>query len=81
MNQKKIWYFDKQKFREKMTQDIQVGDVVLTEQNEFFPADILLLQSSNSKGVAYIETANLDGETNLKVRRFFFSTLGVYMYK
>ncbi len=36
--------------------------------NEYFPCDLLLLGSSDSKGVAYIETKNLDGETNLKHR-------------
>lgn len=71
INQKKIEYFDTHDmvFKKKETQHVQVGDVVMTKQNEFFPADILLLQSSSPKGVAYIETANLDGETNLKVRK------------
>lgn len=35
-------------------------------QNEFLPCDVILLSSSESKGTCYIETKNLDGETNLK---------------
>lgn len=34
--------------------------------NEYFPADLVLLKSANPSGIAYIETKNLDGETNLK---------------
>ncbi|XP_029127441.1 phospholipid-transporting ATPase 3 isoform X3 [Cajanus cajan] len=48
---------------------LQVGDVVKVEQDGFFPADLLFLASTNVDGVCYIETANLDGETNLKIRK------------
>ncbi|CAI8600133.1 unnamed protein product [Vicia faba] len=39
------------------------------KQDGFFPADLLFLASTNAYGVCYIETANLDGETNLKIRK------------
>ncbi|XWS68900.1 hypothetical protein CRYUN_Cryun04dG0133400 [Craigia yunnanensis] len=48
---------------------LQVGDIVKVKQDGFFPADMLLLASTNPDGVCYIETANLDGETNLKIRK------------
>lgn len=50
-------------------QDVKVGDIVKCISENFFPSDILLLSSSEPNGMCYIETANLDGETNLKIRQ------------
>ncbi|ONM06516.1 Phospholipid-transporting ATPase 3 [Zea mays] len=48
---------------------LQVGDIVRIKQDGYFPADLLFLSSTNPDGICYIETANLDGETNLKIRK------------
>ncbi len=49
--------------------DLLVGDLVFVREGCTFPADILLLQSSAEQGIANIETANLDGEINLKIKQ------------
>lgn len=47
---------------------IRVGDIVKVQSDDSFPADLLCLSSSDTNGVAYVETSQLDGETSLKTR-------------
>jgi phospholipid-translocating ATPase len=47
---------------------LRVGDVIKVYKDEYFPSDLLLLSSSYEDGVCYVETMNLDGETNLKLK-------------
>ncbi|XP_063379949.1 phospholipid-transporting ATPase VB [Cydia fagiglandana] len=48
--------------------DVRVGDLVHLSNNEAVPADMVLLHTSNPLGICYLDTCNLDGETNLKQR-------------
>lgn len=57
-----------ERYKKVLWQDVRVGDLVHLSNNETVPADILLLRSSNPHGVCYIETCDLDGESNLKSR-------------
>lgn len=53
---------------------LEVGDIVLLRENEQVPADIVVLSTSDPNGVCYVETKNLDGETNLKLRKALRAT-------
>ncbi|KAK1574493.1 hypothetical protein QYE76_017937 [Lolium multiflorum] len=55
-------------FRPKRWKEMQVGDVVRVVANETMPCDMVLLSTSDPTGVAYVQTINLDGESNLKTR-------------
>ncbi|XP_058506468.1 phospholipid-transporting ATPase IA isoform X2 [Solea solea] len=48
---------------------VEVGEVFRVNGSDFVPADAVILSSSEPQGMCYIETSNLDGETNLKIRQ------------
>jgi magnesium-transporting ATPase (P-type) len=62
--------------------DLKVGDVVRVLNRQTIPADLVTLlvaevdKTTAAKGVCYVETKSLDGETNLKVRNVVSSLLG-----
>ncbi|KAI1077129.1 phospholipid-translocating P-type ATPase [Whalleya microplaca] len=56
-------------WRKTKWQNIKVGDVIKLARDEPVPADLVLLYGTGENGSAYVDTMDLDGETNLKSRQ------------
>jgi phospholipid-translocating ATPase len=68
---------EKARFMKDAWKSVQVGDFVRLYNDEEIPADIIVLSTSSDDGACYVETKNLDGETNLKVRNALHATRDV----
>eukprot|EP01122_Echinamoeba_exundans_P017726 TRINITY_DN965_c0_g1_i1.p1 TRINITY_DN965_c0_g1~~TRINITY_DN965_c0_g1_i1.p1 ORF type:complete len:918 (-),score=99.81 TRINITY_DN965_c0_g1_i1:823-3576(-) len=55
---------------------IKVGHLVYVDSGSRVPVDMVILATSNASGVAFMETAPLDGETNLKPVKAVAATQG-----
>jgi magnesium-transporting ATPase (P-type) len=49
--------------------EVEVGNLIVVYDDELFPADLMCLYSELPDNVCFIKTTNLDGETNLKIRK------------
>lgn len=66
------------KFKATNCEDIEPGDIVQVMEDEQTPADLVILATDHDEeGLCYVETMNLDGETNLKPRRSSAVTSGL----
>ena len=70
VNNREVEFLDPQiaKLRKEKWMHIRTGDIIKIQQDSQVTADVILLNTSDNHNLAYIETAELDGETNLKVR-------------
>ena len=65
-----VYDLDKKDFVIKRWKNIIVGNIVKIKKNEYFPADCVLISSSDRKTHnCFVETKNLDGETNFKIKK------------
>ena len=46
--------------------ELEIGEIIQVDQDEMFPADLVLLDSPLPEGICFIETGSLDGEKTLK---------------
>ena len=51
---------------EKPSKKLEIGEIVFVKQNDLFPADLVIIDSSLPEGICYAETSSLDGEKHLK---------------
>ncbi|XP_045133303.1 phospholipid-transporting ATPase VA-like isoform X2 [Portunus trituberculatus] len=65
----RVYTRDQNRYVKRLWSDVRVGDVIHLSCNEVIPADMVVLNSSDEHGICFIESSNLDGESNLKQRQ------------
>lgn len=67
-NERKVWIVNEGIRKQIEAQDIHVGNIVWLRENDEVPCDLVLIGTSDPQGICFVETAALDGETDLKTR-------------
>lgn len=67
-NNTKVKVYKNEKLRDMEWSKVKIGNLVKVKKDENFPADMLIIYSSNKEKNFYMQTSNIDGETNLKER-------------
>ena len=65
-NNEPTMVYQNHNWNDTISGNLQIGELVLVEQNMTFPADLILIDSELNEGICFIETGTLDGEKTLK---------------
>ncbi|XP_075089010.1 phospholipid-transporting ATPase 2 isoform X2 [Nicotiana tabacum] len=76
-NEKEVWVVRKGTRKHIQAQDVCVGNIVWLRENDEVPCDLVLIGTSDPQGLCYVETAALDGETDLKTRVVASACMGI----
>ncbi|EXB44626.1 Phospholipid-transporting ATPase 2 [Morus notabilis] len=76
-NEKEVWVVRQGIKTHIQAQDIRVGNIVWLRENDEVPCDLILIGTSDPQGLCYVETAALDGETDLKTRVIPSACMGI----
>ncbi len=57
------------------------GDIIKVKNTEPIPCDMVLLYTTEENSICYVETSNLDGETNLKTKYAFNEGIAIYPHE
>ncbi|KAJ1900024.1 hypothetical protein LPJ66_001749, partial [Kickxella alabastrina] len=62
------------RWKNKRWENVQVGDLMKIQKDEWIPADCIVIASTGFDGTCFVETAALDGETTLKQKQALDAT-------
>jgi magnesium-transporting ATPase (P-type) len=80
-NNSKTKIYKNKKFINKEWSNIKIGNLIKVKKDEIIPADLFVVCSSNKDGIFYLQTSNLDGETNLKEREVLMNIQRIFYKK